>query len=79
MKNGVAKADFFRICYIQTFGGYWFDLGHDLLPDSKYKKYSYPSNCSINVSIFSCNVASDAEITVWSVNGSKPFKVLISL
>ena len=30
MKNGVAKADFFRICYIQTFGGYWFDL--DLEP-----------------------------------------------
>ncbi len=30
MKNGVALADFFRICYIQKFGGYWFDL--DLEP-----------------------------------------------
>jgi mannosyltransferase OCH1-like enzyme len=26
MKNGVAIADFFRICYINKFGGYWFDL-----------------------------------------------------
>ena len=30
MKNGVAKADFFRICYINKFGGYWFDF--DLEP-----------------------------------------------
>jgi mannosyltransferase OCH1-like enzyme len=28
--NGVAKADFFRICYINTYGGYWFDI--DLEP-----------------------------------------------
>ena len=27
MRNGVAIADFFRICYINKFGGYWFDLG----------------------------------------------------
>ena len=26
MKNGVAIADFFRICYIQKYGGYWFDI-----------------------------------------------------
>ena len=26
MKNGVAIADFFRICYINKYGGYWFDL-----------------------------------------------------
>ena len=26
LKNGVAKADFFRICYINTYGGYWFDI-----------------------------------------------------
>jgi mannosyltransferase OCH1-like enzyme len=30
MKNGVAIADFFRICYIYKYGGYWFDL--DLVP-----------------------------------------------
>ena len=30
LKNGVAIADFFRICYIQTHGGYWFDI--DLEP-----------------------------------------------
>ena len=38
MRNGVAIADFFRICYINTFGGYWFDLDtHPIrlnLPDS---------------------------------------------
>lgn len=26
MKNGVAIADFFRICYINKNGGYWFDI-----------------------------------------------------
>ena len=26
LKNGVAKADFFRICYINMYGGYWFDI-----------------------------------------------------
>ena len=26
MKNGVAIADFFRICYIEKHGGYWFDI-----------------------------------------------------
>ena len=30
MKNGVAIADFFRICYINKYGGYWFDI--DLQP-----------------------------------------------
>jgi mannosyltransferase OCH1-like enzyme len=30
LRNGVAKADFFRICYINTYGGYWFDI--DLEP-----------------------------------------------
>lgn len=26
LKNGVSKADFFRICYINKYGGYWFDI-----------------------------------------------------
>lgn len=26
MRNGVAIADLFRICYIHKFGGYWFDI-----------------------------------------------------
>lgn len=30
MKNGVAIADFFRICYINKYGGFWFDI--DLEP-----------------------------------------------
>lgn len=37
MKNGVAIADFFRICYIQKYGGYWFDIGVEptqiIIPD----------------------------------------------
>ena len=35
LKNGVAKADFFRICYINKFGGYWFDI--DIEPISLSK------------------------------------------
>ena len=46
MKNGVAKADFFRICYIQIFGGYWFDL--DLQP----QKVCVPSYGSVH--LFDC-------------------------
>ena len=29
LKNGVAKADFFRICYIYKYGGFWFDFDMD--------------------------------------------------
>ena len=32
LKSGVAKADFFRICYIRSHGGLWFDV--DLKPFS---------------------------------------------
>jgi mannosyltransferase OCH1-like enzyme len=53
MRNGVAIADFFRICYINKYGGYWFDI--DLEPikidipnygdihlfDAGYKNISY--------------------------------------
>jgi len=53
MRNGVAKADFFRICYINKYGGFWFDI--DLKPlkidildaggvrlfDAGYKNISY--------------------------------------
>ena len=46
MKNGVAKADFFRICYIQKFGGYWFDL--DLEP----RKIDIPTFGSVH--LFDC-------------------------
>jgi len=35
LRNGVAKADFFRICYINTHGGYWFDLDIEPISISK--------------------------------------------
>lgn len=53
MRNGVAIADFFRICYINKFGGYWFDIdleptkinipnyGNIHLFDIGYKNISY--------------------------------------
>ena len=53
MRNGVAIADFFRICYINKHGGYWFDIdlspikvdipdhGNVHLFDAGYKNISY--------------------------------------
>ena len=53
LKNGVAIADFFRICYINEKGGYWFDIdlepfkvnipndGQIHLFDCGYKNISY--------------------------------------
>lgn len=43
MKNGVAIADFFRICYINKNGGYWFDI--DLEPT----KFVIPNKGNINL------------------------------
>jgi len=43
LKNGVAKADFFRICYINKFGGYWFDI--DIEPISLSK--DNPNNIAL--------------------------------
>ena len=42
MKNGVAIADFFRICYIYKYGGYWFDL--DLVPKKVEDKIPIEGN-----------------------------------
>lgn len=43
MKNGVAIADFFRICYINKHGGYWFDL------DIKPTQLNLPNQGSIHL------------------------------
>jgi mannosyltransferase OCH1-like enzyme len=46
LRNGVAVADFFRICYIYENGGYWFDL--DLEPFT----VKITNNCSAQ--LFDC-------------------------
>lgn len=46
LKNGVAIADFFRICYIQENGGYWFDI--DLEPFTVLVPYEG------NIHLFDC-------------------------
>ena len=46
MKNGVAIADFFRICYINKYGGYWFDI------DIKPLKLNL--NIEENIHLFDC-------------------------
>ena len=46
LKNGVAIADFFRICYINKEGGYWFDI--DLEPF----KVNIPNEG--NIHLFDC-------------------------
>lgn len=50
LKNGVAKADFFRICYIYKFGGYWFDLDLDPTKIIKKKNLSFYDTGYHNVS-----------------------------
>ena len=37
LKNGVAKSDFFRIIYLNIYGGYWFDI--DLSPSKVVRPY----------------------------------------
>tara|TARA_B100001093_G_C26787485_1_gene997347 strand:- start:727 stop:1545 length:819 start_codon:yes stop_codon:yes gene_type:complete len=46
LKNGVVKADFFRISYLNKFGGYWFDI--DLEPF----KVIYPKKGKVH--LFDC-------------------------
>jgi mannosyltransferase OCH1-like enzyme len=46
MKNGVAIADFFRINYINKYGGYWFDI--DIEPIT----IKFPSNAKVH--LFDC-------------------------
>ena len=46
MKNGVAIADFFRICYINKFGGFWFDI------DIEPIKFNILNNNNVN--LFDC-------------------------
>jgi len=46
MKNGVAIADFFRICYINKYGGFWFDI--DIEPVQMNITNNY------NINLFDC-------------------------
>lgn len=51
LRNGVAKSDLFRICYIQMNGGYWFDI--DIEPFEI--KFEIPR--SINIHLFDLGFA----------------------
>ncbi len=64
MKNGVAIADFFRICYINKHGGYWFDI--DIEP------VQLKINANIDVHLFDCGYKN---ISYMFIGGNKEQKI----
>lgn len=69
MKNGVAIADFFRICYINKYGGYWFDI--DLEP----MKVNIPNNG--NIHLFDCGFNNISYMFIGGNSNQELFKNVI--
>ena len=71
MVNGVAIADFFRICYIYKYGGYWFDL--DLVPTKIEDKIPIEGN----VHLFDIGFGNISYMFIGGASGQVLFKNLI--
>jgi mannosyltransferase OCH1-like enzyme len=71
MVNGVAIADFFRICYIYKYGGYWFDL--DLVPTKIEDKIPIEGN----VHLFDVGYGNISYMFIGGASGQVLFKNLI--
>lgn len=71
MVNGVAIADFFRICYIYKYGGYWFDL--DLVPTKIEDKIPIEGN----VHLFDIGYGNISYMFIGGASGQLLFKNLI--
>ena len=66
MRNGVAIADFFRISYINKYGGYWFDI------DLKPFKVNIPDHGKIH--LFDCGYGNISYMFI----GGKPNQPLFN-
>lgn len=69
MKNGVAIADFFRICYINKYGGYWFDI------DIKPSKLNV--NIEENIHLFDCGFGNISYMFIGGRPNQKLFEEVI--
>lgn len=70
MRNGVAIADFFRICYINKNGGYWFDI--DINPI----KLSLP--LTGNIHLFDCGYGNISYMFIGGKSNQKLWKDVIN-
>ena len=70
MRNGVAIADFFRICYINKFGGFWFDI--DLEPF----KVNVENNH--NIQLFDCGYGNISYMFIGGERNQKLFNNVIT-
>lgn len=69
MKNGVAIADFFRICYINKYGGFWFDL--DLEPFTVNIKKEH------SIQLFDCGYGNISYMFIGGLPNQKLFNDVI--
>jgi mannosyltransferase OCH1-like enzyme len=69
MKNGVAIADFFRINYINKYGGYWFDI------DIEPLRITFPSNGKVH--LFDCGFKNISYMFIGGFPNQKIFEETI--
>lgn len=70
MKNGVAIADFFRICYINKYGGFWFDI--DLEP------FQVNITNDHNIQLFDCGYGNISYMFIGGRSNQKLFNDIIN-
>lgn len=70
MKNGVAIADFFRICYINKYGGFWFDI--DLEP------FQVNITNEHNIQLFDCGFGNISYMFIGGAPNQKLFNDVIN-
>jgi mannosyltransferase OCH1-like enzyme len=65
MKNGVAIADFFRMCYINTYGGFWFDIDLEPFKVNVTKQH--------NIQLFDCGYGNISYMFIGGLPNQKLF------
>ena len=70
MKNGVAIADLFRICYINKYGGFWFDLDLEPFQVNIPKEH--------NIQLFDCGFGNISYMFIGGMANQKLFNDVIN-